>query len=171
MRLSFTRHLIKIASLAGFLFAGGVQADDQLMILFPKQRASHQEQMDAYSAHYLERGQAYVDHLYATGGEEPMEPDSLLVTELKDDPIETVPVDTAEVADLVKEAEEMGLVAEDGSVPTPASRAPHETSAKKDSENPMKGADTKESAPTTEPTDSVEASSEKEPPPAKARTP
>lgn len=114
MRFFFSRALFKAASFLIFLATGPVQADEQVMNLFPKQRASHQEQVDSYAAHYQERGQAYVDHMYATGGEEPMEPDTLLVGELKDESIDTVPIDTGEVADLVKQAEDKGLISEDG---------------------------------------------------------
>jgi hypothetical protein len=117
MRFFFPRDLFKAACFLVFLLTGPAQADDQLMNLFPKQRASHQEQMDAYAAHYQERGQAYVDHTYATGGEEPMEPDTL-IGDLKDESIDTVPVDAGEVADLVKQAEDKGLIAEDGTSPT-----------------------------------------------------
>ncbi|MBL8637789.1 MAG: hypothetical protein JNN09_04760 [Alphaproteobacteria bacterium] len=121
MRFFFPRDLLKAASFLVFLVTGPVQADDQVMNLFPKQRASHQEQVDSYAAHYQERGQAYVDHMYATGGEEPMEPDTLLVGELKDESIDTVPIDTGEVADLVKQAEDKGIISEDGTSPTESS--------------------------------------------------
>lgn len=129
MRFFFIRDLVKAASFFAFLVAGPVQADDQLMTLFPKQRASHQEQVDVYAGHYQERGQAYVDHLYATGGEEPMEPDTL-IGELKDESIDTVPVDTGEVADLVKQAEDDGLISEDGSSPSSVGEVPVEGSVK-----------------------------------------
>lgn len=117
MRFFFSRALFKAASFLIFLATGPVQADEQVMNLFPKQRASHQEQVDSYAAHYQERGQAYVDHMYSTGGEEPMEPD-ILIGELKDESIDTVPIDTGEVADLVKQAEDKGIISEDGTSPT-----------------------------------------------------
>lgn len=69
--------LIVVASLAGF--ASDVRAEEQLMVLWPKQRASHQGTMDAQAQHYQSRGQQFVDHLYATGGEEPMAPDAELI--------------------------------------------------------------------------------------------
>ncbi len=112
MRFFLFRDLLKAAFSLVLLVTSSAQADDQVMNLFPKQRASHQDQMDAYAAHYQERGQAYVDHMYATGGEEPMEPDTL-IGELKDESLDTVPIDTGEVADLVKQAEDTGFLFEE----------------------------------------------------------
>lgn len=91
--------------LAGFVGANApvVQADDQLMILYPNQRAKHQFKMDENAANYEARGQAYVDHLYATGGEETMPaPDGFMDESL--DVEDTVPVNVDEVADIVKDS-------------------------------------------------------------------
>jgi hypothetical protein len=83
------------------LFPCVSRADEQLLTLFPKQRAAHQAKIDDTTAKYLARGHDYVDHLYASGGEEPM-------TEMEDmeldiDDSNTVPIDTAEVAKIIQE--------------------------------------------------------------------
>lgn len=87
-------------------FAPVVQADDQLMILYPNQREKHQLKMDENAANYEARGQAYVDHLYATGGEESMPlPDGFMDESLESSDV--IPVDVNEVADIVKESSEL----------------------------------------------------------------
>lgn len=78
------------------------RAEEQLMVLWPKQRGAHQSVMDEQAASYKARGQAYVDHLYATGGEEPMpENDDLSLT----GEIQPLPINIGQVADLVKGTE------------------------------------------------------------------
>lgn len=84
-----------------FLASDSAHAEDQLLNLFPKQRAEHQVKMDNNEGKYLVRGQAYVDHMYATGGEEPMTELEDLDLELDDD--STVAIDTAEVAKIIKQ--------------------------------------------------------------------
>lgn len=84
-----------------FLASDSAHAEDQLLNLFPKQRAEHQAKMDNNEGKYLARGQAYVDHMYATGGEEPMTELEDLDLELGDD--STVAIDTAEVAKIIKQ--------------------------------------------------------------------
>jgi len=71
------------------------------LTLFPKGRAAHQARTDEAAARYETRGQAYVDHLYATGAEEPMSELEDLELDLSDDT--TVPVDAAEVANIIKQ--------------------------------------------------------------------
>ncbi len=83
-------------------FSSVAKAEEQLMVLWPKQRASHQVTMDDQAAAYKARGQAYVDHLYATGGEEPMPAaDDLSMT----GEIVPVPINVGQVADMVKATE------------------------------------------------------------------
>lgn len=75
------------------------QAEEKLMVLWPKQRAAHQVKMDDQAAGYKARGQAYIEHLYATGGEEPMPaPDDLALG----GEIQPVPINVGQVADIVK---------------------------------------------------------------------
>lgn len=75
------------------------RADEQLLNLFPKQRAAHQEKMDANAQKYEARGHDYVEHLYADGSETPM-------SEMDDldslDSSETTPVDAGEVAKIIQ---------------------------------------------------------------------
>ena len=82
--------------------SSAAQAQERLMVLWPKQRAAHQVVIDDRTAAYKARGQAYVDHLYATGGEEPMPAgDDLSMT----GDIQPVPINVGQVADLVKDTE------------------------------------------------------------------
>lgn len=83
-------------------FSSVAKAEEQLMVLWPKQRAGHQVTMDEQSAAYKARGHAYVDHMYTTGGETPMPyGDELSMT----GEIEPVPINVGQVADLVKGTE------------------------------------------------------------------
>ena len=78
------------------------KAEEQLMVLWPKQRAAHQIVMDDHAAAYKARGQTYVDHLYATGGEVELPPaDDLSMA----GEIEPVPINVGQVADMVKATE------------------------------------------------------------------
>jgi hypothetical protein len=52
-----------------FLSVPAFAADDQVLTLFPQQRASHQETMDSQAAGYEARGQTYVDAMYSSLGE------------------------------------------------------------------------------------------------------
>lgn len=82
------------------VFPSFAQAEEQLMILWPKQRAAHQIVMDDQAAAYKARGQAYVDHLYATGGEEQMPaPDDVSLT----GDIRPIPINIGQVANIVKD--------------------------------------------------------------------
>ena len=58
------------AVLLAHFVAAPVQAAE--MKLWPNQRANHQVEMTGQAASYKERGRDYVNHTYATGGEEPM---------------------------------------------------------------------------------------------------
>lgn len=86
-------------------------AEEKLMVLWPKQRAAHQNTMDDNAAAYKARGQAYVDHLYETGGETPMG-DDMSQTE-----IEPVPINVGQVADMVKEADAPSPDVQTGATP------------------------------------------------------
>lgn len=102
-RASMVRMLWIAGLVAGIvLISGSAMAGDQLMVLYPHQRAAHQSKMDENAARYWARGQDYVDHLYATGGEEPMPESDDLLDELDDN---VVPVDVGQVADMVKQQE------------------------------------------------------------------
>lgn len=77
------------------------QADEQLLNLFPQGREKHQSHIDNNQGKYLARGQAYVDHMYATGSEEPMaEPDDAVLESEAD----TIPVDVRDVAKIIKQS-------------------------------------------------------------------
>ena len=95
--------LVVLAIVSGGSYGSVAQADDQLMILFPQQREKHQNTMDEQAAAYEARGQAFVDHLYATGAEESMPvPEGFMDVSLELG--DTVPVNVDEVADIVKES-------------------------------------------------------------------
>lgn len=79
------------------------QAEEQLLTLFPKQRAAHQDKMDATQMRYLARGQEYIDHLYATGGEEVMSEPEGFMDEMDIEESDTVPINVNEVATIIKE--------------------------------------------------------------------
>jgi rhamnose utilization protein RhaD (predicted bifunctional aldolase and dehydrogenase) len=90
--------------------SSAAKAEEKLMILWPKQRAAHQIVMDDHTAAYKARGQAYVDHLYDTGGEEPMPAaDDLSMG----GEIEPVPINVGQVAEMVKATEAKSKVAPD----------------------------------------------------------
>lgn len=82
--------------------ASAAQAEEQLMVLWPKQRAAHDVVMADHTAAYEARGQAYVDHMYATGSEEPMEPDADFTMGQE---IQPVPINVGQVAEMVKGAD------------------------------------------------------------------
>lgn len=89
--------------LALFLMPVVVQADDELLTLFPKQRAAHQEKIDANQMKYLSRGQEYTDHLYALGGEESMSDPEGFMDEVSIEEGDTVPINVNEVATIIKQ--------------------------------------------------------------------
>ncbi len=81
-----------------------VRADEQLMNLWPNQRASHDQEMGIKAQEYQMRGQEYVDHLYATGGESSLQELDSIHDEAVDlypmiDPVE---VNIDEVANIIK---------------------------------------------------------------------
>ena len=78
--------------------ASAAQAEEQYMNLWPKQRAGHDSVMADHTASYEARGKAYTEHLYATGGEVPMEPD----VEFSGGEIQPVPINIGQVAEMVK---------------------------------------------------------------------
>lgn len=77
------------------------RAEEQLMELFPKQRAEHQVTIDQQAAKYQTRGQAFVDNIYANHGEVPMADPEDLFMEMGD--IEPEEVNVDEVANIIKE--------------------------------------------------------------------
>ena len=82
------------------------KSHEKYMVLWPKERAAHQQAMDERAVAYKARGQDYVDHLYATGGETPM-PDDTNMYEfegVKEGVIKPQPVDIEQVAKIVKES-------------------------------------------------------------------
>jgi hypothetical protein len=83
-------------------FSSAAFAEEKLMVLWPKQRAAHQITMDDQAAAYHARGQAYVDHLYDTAGEEPMPPADDFMGQGE---IQPVPINVGRVAEMVKGAD------------------------------------------------------------------
>ncbi len=79
-----------------------VQAEEQLMNLWPNQRAKHLSASEDAAAKYKARGQAYVDHMYATGGEEPIAPDTEFVVDSASD-VDPVRLNIKQVSDIVKD--------------------------------------------------------------------
>lgn len=98
--------LNKFIVLGGVAIALGLssaaQAEEKLMVLWPKQRAAHQIVINDHAAAYKARGQAYTDHLYETGGETPMEAADDLSLGGEIDP---VPINVGQVADIVKDTQ------------------------------------------------------------------
>lgn len=77
------------------------QADEELMNPWPKQRADHQSTIDSKAAEYQSRGYDYVNHQYATGGEEEMPaPEGFMDAPMMEN--DTVPVNVDEVAKIIK---------------------------------------------------------------------
>lgn len=95
MRVLFTLMAILV------FYTSTAHAGEKFMALWPKERASHQQDMDERAAAYKERGQEYVDHLYETGGEERM-PDNAKMYDL-DSPVTPRNVNVDEVAKIVKD--------------------------------------------------------------------
>ncbi|HNQ91668.1 MAG TPA: hypothetical protein PKI93_01920 [Alphaproteobacteria bacterium] len=99
------RGLFVLLGAFGVILVGGPAfAEGQLLNLWPSQRATYQVNMDARAAEYEARGQAYVDHLYATQGEEEMPPaDNLHMDEAgsADQVVEPKDVDMNEVQSIV----------------------------------------------------------------------
>lgn len=78
-------------------------AEEQLMELWPTQRALHDREMDITAKKYQDRGQEYVDQLYSSHGEKYLPETDGLHNDLELPPmIETEPVDVNEVADMIK---------------------------------------------------------------------
>lgn len=98
----FNKFFLSGAVLIAMGLPHAAKAEEKLMVLWPKQRAAHQIVMDDHAAAYKVRGQAYVDHLYATGGEEemPAADDLGLGGE-----IEPVPINVGQVAAIVKDTQ------------------------------------------------------------------
>ena len=76
--------------------------DDRLMNLYPATRGEYLVKSEDAAARYKARGDAYVEHTYATGGEERIAPPADFMAE--NEPLNTVPVDAGQVADIVKES-------------------------------------------------------------------
>ena len=77
-----------------------VQAEEY-MDLWPNQRAKHQVTMDEQAATYKSRGNDYVNHIYASGGEYPIEAPADFQSEVG---LDLYPVDVKQVADIVNES-------------------------------------------------------------------
>lgn len=100
---------ILLSLLTMFCVVPAVQADDSLMVPWPKQRAAHQIVIDEHKEAYRARGQDYVDHMYATGGEEPM-PDAAASIASIGDGLNPKPVNVEEVAEIVKDSASLGEI-------------------------------------------------------------
>lgn len=105
-----------IFSLACFsvLLPFAAKAEEQLMELWPNQRAKYVVTSEENAAKYDSRGRDYTAHLYATGGEEPIIPagDFMYETEPEIDP---VAVDVNQVSDIV--GKYTGSIIEDSVAP------------------------------------------------------
>ncbi|MDD3020949.1 MAG: hypothetical protein PHX61_08245 [Alphaproteobacteria bacterium] len=82
----------------------GARAEEQLMNLWPNQRVIHDREMGMQAEEYHVRGQEYVDHLYATGGETPIAESDAIHDVLMDvyPIIDPVDVNIDEVATIIK---------------------------------------------------------------------
>ena len=76
------------------------KAEEQLMELWPNQRAKYVIKSEENAAKYESRGRDYVAHTYSTGGEEPSQPASDFMHETEPD-IEPKPIDVNQVSDIV----------------------------------------------------------------------
>ena len=109
---------ILFSLLTMFFVIPAVQAGDDLMVLWPKQRAAHQIVIDDHQESYRARGQEFVEHMYATGGEEQM-PDAEASIASIGDAVNPKPVDVEEVAKIVKDspaADDVSAPAEENAV-------------------------------------------------------
>lgn len=97
------------------------KAEEQLMDLWPNQRAKYVIKSEENAAKFESRGRDYTAHLYATGGEEPIAPagDFMYETEPEIDP---VAVDVNQVSDIV--GEQAGAVIEDPAASTATTVTP-----------------------------------------------
>jgi hypothetical protein len=109
-----------LALCLGLLAPLTAHAEEKLMELWPNQRAKHFVQSQDAAARYEARGQNYVDHLYTTGGESPIEPAADYMADGQPE-IDPVPVDVNQVSQIVGTTE--GTTIEDPSK-TPAPKAP-----------------------------------------------
>lgn len=97
------------------------KAEEQLMELWPNQRAKYVVKSEENAAKYESRGRDYVAHLYATGGEEPSQAADDFMIETAPE-FEPVAVDVNQVSDIV--GEQAGAVIEDPAAPVVAPVTP-----------------------------------------------
>lgn len=83
-------------------FSAVAQAEEQLMVLWPNQRATHQVNIEEQGAAYKARGEAYVDHLYATGGETSLAPET---GSMFSSDVQPVPIDITDVVNMIDQGE------------------------------------------------------------------
>lgn len=76
------------------------KAEEQLMELWPNQRAKYVIKSEENAAKYESRGRDYVAHTYATGGEEPSPPPDDFMHETAPE-IDPVSVDVNQVSNIV----------------------------------------------------------------------
>lgn len=104
------------------LIAQPAHAEEQLMDLWPTQRALHDREMEITAKKYQERGQEYVDQLYSSHGEKYLPETDGLHNDLELPPmIETEPVDVNQVADMIKG---MGNSQVSGNIPASSVSSP-----------------------------------------------
>lgn len=101
MRVRLLATGVTILSLSASLPA---QAGEQLLNLWPNQRASHAADMEGNAAEYHARGQAYVDKMYSSGGESTSaEPEDLHMGAFDGYPeLTPIPINVGEVANIIK---------------------------------------------------------------------
>ena len=83
-------------------FSAVAQAEEQLMPSWPNQRATHQSAIDEKTAAYKARGDAYVDHLYMSGGETQIVAES---GALFNSEVEPVPININDVVNMIDQGE------------------------------------------------------------------
>ena len=76
------------------------KAEEQLMELWPKQRATYSIKSEENAAKYEARGRDYAAHTYATGGEEPSVPADDFMHETEPE-IVPIPVNVEQVSNIV----------------------------------------------------------------------
>lgn len=98
-------HFIFSFFLAAFAVMSSPVYADELMNLYPTSRELHQKKMNENADSYLLRGHDYVDHMYATGGEEdmPLMGDDLVSED------NVMPVNTDDVARYVGQSKALSM--------------------------------------------------------------
>jgi hypothetical protein len=114
MKFLFFKYVIFSLACFSVLLPFAAKAEEQLMELWPNQRAKYVVTSEENAAKFEARGRDYVAYLYATGGEEPIAPadDFMYETEPEIDP---VAVDVNQVSDIV--GKYTGSIIEDSVAP------------------------------------------------------